>query len=84
VDIAQILGVSKERANQLSTETPVPRPAATSSRGRLWRRSDVKRWASDYEGGPPSGGTGLPVSSLGRDAGLRGRQQVGTLLRLTK
>ena len=51
VDIAQLLGVSKQRAHQLSRRRKFPTPAATYSRGRLWRQSDVQRWARDYRGG---------------------------------
>jgi len=51
VDIAQLLGVTKQRAHQLSSGRRFPAAATTYSRGRLWRQSDVKRWARDYRGG---------------------------------
>jgi prophage regulatory protein len=51
VDIPQLLGVTKQRAHQLSRRHWFPAPAATYSRGGLWRRSDVERWARDYRGG---------------------------------
>jgi predicted DNA-binding transcriptional regulator AlpA len=52
VEIAQYLGVSKQRAHQLSQEGGFPSPAAHYRRGRLWSKSDIKRWARDsYEGG---------------------------------
>jgi len=51
VDIARLLGVTKQRAHQLSRRRRFPESAATYSRGRLWRQSDVERWARDYRGG---------------------------------
>jgi prophage regulatory protein len=51
VDIGQLLGISKQRAHQLSKRRRFPTPAATYARGRLWRQSDVERWAHDYRGG---------------------------------
>lgn len=51
VDIAQLLGVTKQRAHQLSKRRRFPAPAASYGRGLLWRQSDVQRWAGDYRGG---------------------------------
>ncbi len=51
VDIARLLGVTKQRAYQLSGRRRFPTPAATYAKGRLWRQSDVELWARDYRGG---------------------------------
>ncbi len=45
-EIAQLLGVSKARVDQLARQHPgFPRPIAELSAGRIWRREDVERWA---------------------------------------
>jgi len=44
-EIAQMLGVSRQRALQLAGRDDFPRPVATLSVGRIWRRQDVTRWA---------------------------------------
>jgi hypothetical protein len=45
VDIAELLGVSKQRAHQIADEPGFPAPAARDARGRLWNRRDVLVWA---------------------------------------
>jgi hypothetical protein len=50
VDIAEILGVSKQRADQLRREPDFPAPVDRWARGDLWA-ADVRRWARTYEGG---------------------------------
>ena len=51
VDIARLLGVTKQRAHQLSRGHWFPAPAETYGRGLLWRQSEVEQWARDYRGG---------------------------------
>jgi predicted DNA-binding transcriptional regulator AlpA len=43
-DVAELLGVSRQRADQLRHGADFPTPIEVSGR-RLWRRSDVERWA---------------------------------------
>jgi predicted DNA-binding transcriptional regulator AlpA len=44
-EIAEILNVSKQRAGQLASRADFPRPLGEISAGRVWKRSDVERWA---------------------------------------
>ena len=45
-EIAERLGVSRQRADQIvRTDPAFPEPAAVITAGRIWRRSDVERWA---------------------------------------
>ncbi|MCU1489030.1 MAG: hypothetical protein JWM85_435, partial [Acidimicrobiaceae bacterium] len=46
-EIAELLGVSRQRADQLSRYKGFPEPAATLSNGRIWLRSDVEAWARE-------------------------------------
>jgi predicted DNA-binding transcriptional regulator AlpA len=41
VDVAQLLGVSKQRAHQLARERGFPAPVAEDYRGRMWDRHEV-------------------------------------------
>jgi hypothetical protein len=51
VEIADILGVSKQRADQLRREPDSPAPVDRWGRGDLWAAVDVRRWARTYERG---------------------------------
>ena len=51
VDIAELLGVSKQRADQLCGEPDFPAPVDRWVRGDLWAAADVRRWARTYGGG---------------------------------
>jgi hypothetical protein len=44
-EIAEILNVSKQRAAQLAARPDFPQPLGEISAGRIWKRSDVERWA---------------------------------------
>jgi hypothetical protein len=48
VEIAELLGVSKQRANQIADESDFPAPVAEDGRGQLWNRRDVAMWAKDW------------------------------------
>ena len=43
--IAAGLGISRQRADQLSRQADFPTPASESLQGRKWRLVDVQRWA---------------------------------------
>lgn len=48
-DVAEILGISRQRVYQLLEErADFPRPAAGLARGWLWRRGEVEAWAARY------------------------------------
>jgi predicted DNA-binding transcriptional regulator AlpA len=44
-DIAEFLGVSTQRVDQLALAGRFPAPSGLSGRTRLWERSDVQAWA---------------------------------------
>lgn len=43
-EIAELLGVSRQRADQLARQRDFPEPAAEIRAGRIWLRADVERW----------------------------------------
>jgi predicted DNA-binding transcriptional regulator AlpA len=45
VEIAELLGVSKQRAHQIGEKKGFPAPLAEDGRGRLWDRREVAAWA---------------------------------------
>jgi prophage regulatory protein len=44
-EIGQLLGVSRQRADQLTKTEGFPLPEAEISAGRIWNRQDVEAWA---------------------------------------
>ncbi|MDE3205136.1 MAG: DNA-binding protein [Acidobacteriota bacterium] len=44
-EIGQMLGVSRQRADQLSRAGDFPTPVGEISAGRIWLRDDVETWA---------------------------------------
>jgi predicted DNA-binding transcriptional regulator AlpA len=44
-EIAEMLGVSRQRVDALSRQVGFPEPAAKISLGRIWLRSDIEEWA---------------------------------------
>lgn len=43
-EVAEILGVSRQRADQLARYAGFPKPVVELKGGRIWKRSDVQRW----------------------------------------
>lgn len=43
-EIADLLGVSRQRVTQLTSRGDFPRPVATLAMGKIWRRDDVEEW----------------------------------------
>lgn len=43
-EVAEILGVSRQRADQLARERDFPKPVAEIRAGRIWRESDIEKW----------------------------------------
>jgi len=44
VEVAQYLGVSRQRVHQLAAREDFPRPAAELSAGRVWETAEIERW----------------------------------------
>ena len=44
-EIAELLGVSRQRVDQLSRQVGFPEPVDTICTGRVWRLVDVEAWA---------------------------------------
>jgi predicted DNA-binding transcriptional regulator AlpA len=53
VEVAQLLGVSKQRAHQMADAPGFPAPAHHDSRGRFWDRREVERWAKVWRAAKP-------------------------------
>lgn len=66
-EIAEILGVSRQRVNQLiDTYADFPTPEAELAIGRVWSREQIEEWDRTHPRKP-----GRPVSDVerGRSAG---------------
>jgi hypothetical protein len=48
IGIAELLGVTKQRAHQIAMERGFPAPLAEDARGRVWSRYEVKAWAKRW------------------------------------
>lgn len=44
-EIQELLGVSRQRVDQLSKSPGFPSPVASLASGRIWLRADIERWA---------------------------------------
>lgn len=44
-EVAEMLGVSVQRIDQLARADGFPEPVATLKAGRIWERADVEAWA---------------------------------------
>lgn len=44
-EIARLLGLSRQRVSQLTSEPGFPKPVAVLARGQVWETADVERWA---------------------------------------
>ena len=47
-EIAELLGVTKQRAHQIADEDGFPAPVAEDGRGRLWDRREVTAWTKGW------------------------------------
>lgn len=52
-EIAQMLGVSRQRVDQLSRREDFPRPVAELHRARIWLKAEVEDWQTTRVGGRP-------------------------------
>jgi len=48
IEIAELLGVSKQRAHQIADESGFPPSLAEDARGRLWDRREVTAWGKRW------------------------------------
>jgi predicted DNA-binding transcriptional regulator AlpA len=53
IEVAEILGVSKQRAHQIAEENGFPKPIAQDGRGRVWTRYEVQAWAKRWRAEKP-------------------------------
>jgi len=44
-ELAEMLGVSRQRARQLTERPDFPAPVALMRRGPIWRIEDLEQWA---------------------------------------
>ena len=44
-EVGELLGVSRQRVQQLIAAADFPRPVAVLSMGKVWREQDVRAWA---------------------------------------
>jgi hypothetical protein len=51
-EVAELLGVSKQRASDLAHSEGFPAPVATLRAGPIWRRSQLARFAGGWERRP--------------------------------
>ena len=57
-EIRGMLGVSRQRVQQLATRSDFPRPVAELAQGKVWVRADIEAWISVYRAGPGRGRPG--------------------------
>jgi predicted DNA-binding transcriptional regulator AlpA len=48
-EVAEILGVSRQRVTQLTARPDFPAPVAVLAMGKVWARDDVERWAEERD-----------------------------------
>jgi predicted DNA-binding transcriptional regulator AlpA len=53
IEIAELLGVSKQRAHQIADELGFPSPVERDGRSRLWSRREVAAWAKAWRSANP-------------------------------
>lgn len=47
-EIAEMLGVSRQRAQQISARKDFPKPYDVLRAGKIWKRKAVEQWARDH------------------------------------
>lgn len=48
-EIGDLLGVTRQRAYQLSRKPDFPAPVAETKAGRIWDRAAVEAWAASWD-----------------------------------
>lgn len=50
-EIADLLGVSRQRAHKITQRDDFPAPVAKLAAGTIWKRGDVERWLAKHRPG---------------------------------
>lgn len=53
IEIAELLGVTKQRAHQIAQEKGFPAPLGEDAHGRVWSRYEVQAWPRRWRGEKP-------------------------------
>ncbi|WP_250283881.1 helix-turn-helix transcriptional regulator [Frankia sp. CiP1_Cm_nod2] len=64
-EVAEMIGVSRTRADQLSRRPSFPEPKIRHARVRMWEDSDIEAWLDRYR--PDWRGESPPQSTNDRD-----------------
>ena len=51
-EIAQILGVKRQRAYVLAKRKDFPAPVTATKAGRAWKRADIEKWEATWDRTP--------------------------------
>lgn len=49
-EVAELLGVSRQRADQLARQVGFPKPVAELRGGRVWKRAEIDKWKETRRG----------------------------------
>jgi prophage regulatory protein len=47
-EVAELLGISRQRVHQLAERADFPAPVAVLAAGKIWLGEDVRRWAATH------------------------------------
>ncbi|GAA4439686.1 helix-turn-helix transcriptional regulator [Phytohabitans houttuyneae] len=70
-EIADLLGVSRQRVQQLVSRPDFPPPATTLAMGKIWLASDVRAWVREHRPELADQETPSAAPPLGRRHGSR-------------
>lgn len=56
-EIARLLGVSRQRVQQLAQRPDWPSPVAILDMGKVWISDDIHQWVTDHRRPPPDAPT---------------------------
>lgn len=73
-EIADRLGVSRQRVQQLIARPDWPEPLAVLAMGKVWRTEDVERWISEHRKGDGREPRPDDAPPLGRRHGRAGKR----------
>jgi predicted DNA-binding transcriptional regulator AlpA len=57
-EIAEMLGLTRQRVDQLVRQADFPMPEVVLTAGRIWRREDIEVWAREKGRAPAQPDTG--------------------------
>lgn len=46
-EVAELLGLTRQRVNQLSRKPDFPKPEVVLSAGKVWKREAIEKWAKE-------------------------------------